>query len=364
MKPLRVCIDSTPLLLRSAGVKTYVYYWVQALRKLAGNEAVPLFPVLQDIGVCVHERSILPWTPTMARLALLHFANYCPLSVLDPIGTRVDVFHASHQLLHPPRNCPVTATLYDMTCWLLPEMHHPANVAMARKFADRVIRRAAGLIAISEATKNDAVRLLDLDPGKVQVIYPGVSEAFFSATPAVRAKPYLLYVGTIEPRKNVATLVDAFLQLPPALRDRYELVLAGSPGWGDLSIVDRLRSGIPGIHYLGYVPETDLPGLTAGASVFVYPSLWEGFGLPLAQAMAAGVPAITSQSSCLPEVAGGGALTVDPRSPAELSAAITRLLESESLRRDLAEAGKAKAAEYRWNVCAERSWQFFSSLFG
>jgi glycosyltransferase involved in cell wall biosynthesis len=119
---------------------------------------------------------------------------------------------------------------------------------------------------------------------------------------------------------------------------------------------------LAGVHYLGYVSEQDLPGLTAGATVFVYPSLYEGFGLPVAQSMAAGVPVITSNVSSLPEVGGDAALLVDPKSAAELSAALSRMLLSPDLRAELRANGLRRAKQYRWEVCAQKSWEFFERL--
>lgn len=122
----------------------------------------------------------------------------------------------------------------------------------------------------------------------------------------------------------------------------------------------RLASRPAGVRYLGYVPEDELPGLMAGASAFIYPSLYEGFGFPVAQAMAAGVPVITSNTSCLPEIAGDGALLVDPRSAAEIRAAMEKLLASPSLRQELRVAGMARALrDYRWEICARKSLEFF-----
>jgi glycosyltransferase involved in cell wall biosynthesis len=370
---MRIAIDSTPLLLRSAGVKTYVYNWLRHLRRLAGDETVRAWPYLEPAKEYSHEKSVAGRAGTLARLALLHAVNYSGLPLLDWLGPRVDVFHASHQLWNPPRRAKLTATLYDMTCWLVPETHSPANVRGSRLFGERVMRRADGLIAISENTRADAVRVLGLAEEKIEVIYPGVAEPFFRTTPegarAVAARyalsrPYILFVGTIEPRKNIDVLLDAYGQLPPSLRADFELVVAGPAGWGDPSTLERLRSGDHGVRYLGYVPEADLPGLTAGASVFVYPSLYEGFGLPLAQAMAAGVPSITSNVSSLPEVAGDGALLTDPRSPAEIAAAIERLLLSPDLRATLAREAASRARRYTWEACARQSLEFFQKLCG
>lgn len=361
---MRVTIDATPLLLRSAGIKTYVYYWARHLMETAGPaRSVRLFPLLNGFGECRHERSTASPARTAAGIGLLHAANYVGRPVLDWLGARTDIFHhSSQQLRRAPRGCRITATLHDMTCRLMPEMHTAANVRAERQFTARVLRQAAGCIAVSAHTRDDAVRLLDLDPARIRVIHCGVAPAFFDAAPRPAARPYVLFVGTLEPRKNIAALLDGWALLPADLREAFDLLLAGPQGWGHADIAARLRAAPPGVRYLGYVPEAELPGLTAGASVFVYPSLYEGFGLPLAQAMAAGVAAVTSNLSSLPEVAGDAALLVDPRSPAEIAAALERLLTSPERRAELARRGRERAREYRWEVCAEKSWRFFEEV--
>lgn len=370
---MRIAIDAIPLLLRSAGVKTYVYNWLQHLRRLAGDRNVLAFPWLGALGDCSHEESVVGPAGTLARLAWLHAVNYSGLPLADWLGPRVDLFHASHLLSNPPRRAKLTATLYDMTCWLVPETHSPGNVAAVRRFADRVMRRTDGLIAISESTRADAVRILRLPPEKIEVIYPGVADAFFRVTPeevwAARKnygleRPYALFVGTVEPRKNIDALLDAWALLPASLREEFELVIAGPTGWASSATIERVRSRPQGVRYLGYVPEENLPGVTAGAAVFVYPSLYEGFGLPLAQAMAAGVPAVTSNVSSMPEVAGDAGLLVDPRSPADLASAMERLLLSQSLRSQLAAKGALRAREFTWQKCARRSLEFFRAVCG
>src|SRR5262249_48046765 len=152
---------------------------------------------------------------------------------------------------------------HDMTCWIMPEMHLPSNVAAAKASADRVARHADALIAVSEWTRRDAVRLLGLDPERFTVIYPGVADAFFrvSAADIARARdrhelsrPYVLFVGTIEPRKNLSRLLDAWQKLPRPLAEEFELIFAGPLGWGDPGLVDRVRT-LAGVRYLNYVPE-------------------------------------------------------------------------------------------------------------
>ena len=370
---MRIVIDATPLLLRSAGVKTYTYNWLRSMRRLSGEDEVLAWPHL-DLGEDYsHQKSIVGSFGTLARLALLQTANYSGVPLLDWLGPRADVFHSSNQLRNPPRRCRLTATLYDMTCWLVPETHHPRNVRGSLLFAERVMRRADGLIAISESTRNDAARILGFPPAKIEVIYPGIEETYFGATrddarqAAAKyglAKPYVLFVGTVEPRKNIDVLLDGWKLLAPSLREEFDLVAAGPPGWGDTSTLKRLRAGDAGVKYLGYVPERDLPGITAGATIFVYPSLYEGFGLPLGQAMAAGVPAVTSNVSSMPEVVGDAGLLVDPRSPAEIRAAMERLLESRDLRDELASRARARSGRFRWEVCARQSLDYFRGLAG
>ncbi len=168
-------------------------------------------------------------------------------------------------------------------------------------------------------------------------------------------------MGTIEPRKNLETLLEAWQQMRPELRHAFDLVIAGPPGWSAENTLARIQAEAI---YLGYVPEADLPGLVAGAVVFVYPSHYEGFGFPVAQAMAAGVAVLTSSSSCLPEITAGGALLADPRSPGSLAQGLTQLLESESLRKETAAKGRKRAEQFRWESCAAQSLEFFHSIAG
>jgi len=362
--PPRIAIDAVPLLVRSAGVKNYLYHWITHLRRLT---EVRLFPYLDRLPALDHEGSAAGAVGTLARQGLLYALNHVPNHALDWIGPAADVFHAT-KLLYPPRRARLTATLHDLTCWLMPEFHQADNVAAEKHFAERIWKRADGLIAVSENTRQDAVRILGLKPERIEVIYPGVAEAYFAVTAgsaaAVRAKyglarPYVLYVGTVEPRKNLDALLDAW-----EAWEEFELVVAGPEGWRSKSTMARLKEGVRGVRYLGYVPEPDLPGLTAGAAVFIYPSLYEGFGFPVAQAMAAGVPVITSHVGSLPEITGGGAELIAPSSVSEMRAALARLLTSPAARERLAAVGRAQAQRFRWEECARRSLEMFEKVAG
>jgi glycosyltransferase involved in cell wall biosynthesis len=356
---MRITIDATSALLRSAGIKSYTYHWVRHLRRLAQSDDIRAFPYLNDFGGLDHEASTLSEWQTLPRLALLYFVNVPGNPTLDWILGSSDIFHASNQVRIAPKHVKLTATVHDLTCWLMPQLHTAGNVRADRSFADNILRRAAGLIAVSENTRQDAIRLLNILPEKIETIYSGVPEEYFGAKPTSRQRPYVLYVGTIEPRKNLDTLLDAWRALKPELRQEFELVIAGPQGWGSENTLHRIRAEAT---YLGYVPEADLPGLVAGATVFVYPSLYEGFGFPVVQAMAAGVAVLTSNNSCLPEIAGDGALLVDPLSVSEIARSLTRLLESESQRAELAARGRERAQQFRWETCAAKSLAFFRSL--
>jgi glycosyltransferase involved in cell wall biosynthesis len=356
---MRILIDATSLLLRSAGIKSYTYHWIQHLWQQAGNEQILTFPRIDKLPPLNHERSILSPRQTYPRLAFLYAANLFPAFPLLRLMTAgVDIFHVSNQIRNPPANTRLTATIHDMTSHLMPELHTPDNVRADAAFATHVLRRADRLIAVSENTRADAIRVLGLAPERIEVIHSGIPDVYFGAQPRPYERPYVLSLGTIEPRKNIDTLLDAWQGF--RLRNDFDLLIAGATGWASEKTMERLISRPPpGVRYLGYVPEDELPGLTAGAKAFIYPSLYEGFGFPVAQAMAAGVPVITSNNSCLPEIAGEGALLVDPRSPAEIQSALEKLLTTPVLQEQLRSAGRARAQQYRWEICARQSLEFF-----
>ena len=354
---MRITIDATSTLLRSAGVKNYIYHWIRHLRLAAHGDEIRAYPLLNDLGRLDHDSSTLKNWQTMARLAALYLTR--DSFALDWAIAGSDIFHASNQVRRAPRHARLTATIYDLTTRLMPQFHTEANLRAERSFAENILSRAAGLVAISENTRQDAIRMLGLAPEKITTIYPGISAEYFDAKPLARGRPYVLYVGTIEPRKNLDALLDAWRELKPGLRREFDLVVAGPSGWATAQTRARVEAETK---YLGYVPEPELPSLIAGATAFVYPSLYEGFGFPPVQAMAAGAPVLTSNNSCLPEVVGDAALLADPRSPSEIVAGVTRLLESEPLRKQFAARGRERAKQFRWEICAVRSLEFFRRI--
>jgi alpha-1,3-rhamnosyl/mannosyltransferase len=364
---MRVIIDASPLLVRSAGVKNYLYHWIEALRRNAPQGSIGTWPAISSGVELFHEGSMAGSWSTYKHLAILALSNHTGLPLFHPAAGKADIFHVSSLVRNPPRRPLLTATLHDLTAWIMPELHLPANRQADSHLADN-LRRAHRIIAVSECTRQDGIRLLRIPPEKIVTIHSGVASAFFhvsaDAAAEVRTRyrlkrPFILSVGTIEPRKNLSLLVSAYRALPAYLQDEFQLVLAGPMGWADPATEERVR----GVRYLGYVPERDIAALTAAATVFAYPSLYEGFGFPVAQAMAAGVPVVTSNVSALPEIAGDAALLVDPRSEAELRDALNRLLLYPNIRTGMSARGRERAELFRWDTCAAKSWQFFQETF-
>jgi alpha-1,3-rhamnosyl/mannosyltransferase len=348
--------------MRSAGVKNYLYHWLTSLRRHGSvGEEIRVFPLLAGPGTLHHDASDFSVWSTVPKLAAMHAASRLGPGAVGLLAGKTDLFHASNQVHCGPPRTRLTATVHDVTSRLMPEVHARGNIDADRRFVDRILKRADALIAVSENTRQDAIRWWGLPEDRITTIYSGVPEVYFDAPPLRRHRPYVLYVGTIEPRKNLNALLDAWSLLRAELRHKFELVFAGPAAWGDKDTLNRIRAQAT---YLGYVPEPDLPGLTAGAVAFAYPSLYEGFGFPIVQAMAAGTPVLTSNTSCLPEIAGEAAMLVDPRSPAEIASGLTRLLESDNLRADLSVRGRERASIFRWDRCAEESLRFFRTVAG
>jgi glycosyltransferase involved in cell wall biosynthesis len=213
---------------------------------------------------------------------------------------------------------------------------------------------------VSESTKRDLVHHYGLSPGKVDVVYNGVDADFRPLPPAqiasFRAKQgladrFILFLGTLEPRKNVTGLIEAYARLSPP---RPPLVLVGGKGWLYDTVFARVEAlGLSGdVHFVGYVPAEDLPLWYNAATVFVYPSLYEGFGLPPLEAMACGTPVVVSAASSLPEVVGEAGLLVDPERVEALAEAIERMIADSDLREEMRSAGLARAAGFSWEATA------------
>jgi glycosyltransferase involved in cell wall biosynthesis len=256
--------------------------------------------------------------------------------------------------------------MHDMTAYLLPHMHTRAKGAYMRFFIRRAIERADRLIFVSASALNDCRQWFGLPLSNALVVHHGKSDAFRpegapGESAAVRARynlpeQYLLYLGTLEPRKNVPLLLRAFAELARR-HPEARLVIAGKKGWHFDEIFDTARSLnlAEQVLFTGYIDEADKPALMRGASLFVYPSLHEGFGIPVLEAMAPGVPTIAGNRTSIPEIAGDGAVLINPESLAELSNALELLYSDPAARVRLAAKGLEQAARFSWRKTAEET---------
>jgi alpha-1,3-rhamnosyl/mannosyltransferase len=260
---------------------------------------------------------------------------------------------------------PVVLTVHDLAIRHLPRAFPLLNRTLGWLLWQHLARRADGFIAVSDATRRDLMACLGVPFERVAVVPHGVANSFttISLDQVERVKraygldgAYFLAIGTIEPRKNLTRTLRAFQSLA-SRQTGAQLAVAGAVGWGTGSLPQQLARGAFGqsVRYLGEVPDADLSGLYAGAVGLVYPSLYEGFGLPVLEAMASGCPVITSARGGLAEVAGCAARLVDPLSTTDIASAMCELLSRESVRRELSRRGRTRAAHFTWQRTAAQT---------
>ncbi len=271
----------------------------------------------------------------------------------------------------PDRDGPSVVTIHDLSILKMPEHHPPERVAFMTKEIERAVDRASHVITISEFVRDEIARHFSISRDRITVTHLAVAKEF-APRPEREIAPYLhtlglipsgytLYAGTIEPRKNLERLLSAYEALPVSLRRIYPLVFAGYKGWNNAQIHARIRRGETEgwVRYLGYVAEESLPLLYAGARLFAFPSLYEGFGLPVLEAMASGVPVVCSNVASLPEIAGNAAMTVEPRNIPALSSALEQGLADPHWRAKAIAAGFEQASRFSWKRCAEETAQVY-----
>jgi glycosyltransferase involved in cell wall biosynthesis len=373
---MRIAIDLSPVVHRKAGLATYARHLTENLLAVDhaneyrafhyGVADTPLPAPLATLPL-----TTVPWGARRWRLTVAaHYFAGVPMARVLP---RVEIFLATEHLLPPLKDGRTVFTFHDAIYALFPEYHLPLNRLFLGWLMPRFIRRADAVIAVSECSRRDAVRLYGVAPEKITVIYEGVNPALRPETSpdriaAARARyahdqPFLLCVGTVEPRKNIAALVDALCILR-ARGWNHRLLIAGRQGWLYRATFDHVkRTGMEhAVDFLDYVPDADLPALFAACDAFVFPSLYEGFGLPPLEALACGAPVVCSNTSSLPEVVGDAALLVDPRDAGGLAAAIERVITDGALRDALRAKGIAQAAQFSWERTARETLAVYGAV--
>ena len=376
----RIGIDFTSALTQGAGIGRYTRELVRAVLATNQADSFALFsakrpavlPVPEPIpvaqNVTYHEAPIGErW------LYRLWYRLHAPLHVEWFTGS-LDLFHSPDFVLPPVSgNIPTLLTVHDLSFLHFPETFTPALVSYLDKVVPRSVRRASHILADSEATKQDLLEKYEVPDGKITVLYSGVNERFRPVTSESRLKevrekygfghrPYVLSVSTLQPRKNYEMLIRAFKDV--AAHMPHNLVIAGGKGWLYERVTEEIsRQGLEDrVLLIGFADDEDLPALYSGAALFAYPSLYEGFGLPLLEAMACGVPVLNSNASSLPEVAGAATRQLSPDDEPGWSGAMATLLADQNQRSRMVGAGFRQARLFTWNRAARALNELYHGL--
>ncbi len=360
---MRIGIDGDPITVGRTGVGLYVAELVSHILRLAPQEEFLIYRTRHG-----SDRACLGAWKGKARV----ISAPKPLLALRTWLDQLDVYHGTNYRLRGSARQGAVLSIHDLAIVRMPEVaRHQWMVGWKCEKTRRMAQRATIVITGSEHTARDLVELIGVPREKIEVTHYGVGEEFYpDRTRAGRKEVcrrhvlprhrYILFVGTLEPRKNLPTLVAAFGRLPD-IRRSHCLVLAGAPGWRVQEIHDAIvRSGLVGeVIMPGYLCADELRSLYTYADLFVYPSLYEGFGFPPLEAMACGAPVITSNVSSLPEVVGDAALQVDPRDPRALAHAMQTVLEDEQVAATLRSRGFDRAKQFSWEQTARKTLQIY-----
>ena len=368
---------STSQSYHAAGSSRYVYSLLRELRALDTPEALVAYlgpgEHPPDLGTTSSFRSRhATWAtarPSVRiaweQLVLPRWAHHDDVTVLHGAINAIPLAWGGRSVV----------TILDLTFRLLPRAFNRGNRLYLRWATAFATARADRIIAISEATRHDVIRYLRVAPERVQRVYCGV-ESYFQPVESgsLRAfrdqhgltRPFILYLATIEPRKNLVRLIDAYAELWRRGWTTHDLILAGGSGWGFEEVVDHAATvdAAEHVRFVGFVPESEIAGWYNAADLFVYPSEYEGFGLPVLEALACGTPVITSNRSSLPEVVGEAGVLVDPTDTGAMADAMQRVLEDERLQSRLSAAGPEQARSFTWRRTAEETLAVYRAVNG
>jgi alpha-1,3-rhamnosyl/mannosyltransferase len=368
---MRVALNAWSLMSPHTGIASYTRNLILALRDL--GEVEPLLFYGFSWSRALREAPIPGMGPLKAMVKRLLPAPYALTRALQQIRFTQGTSRLKPELYHEPSFLPfrfagpTVVTVHDLSPIRYPDTHPKGRIKELEKRLPAAIASAAAVIVDSDFVRREVIGHFGVNPDRVTAIHLGVSGAFRPrAAPDIAPvmqkyglchRGYMLAVGTLEPRKNLIQVISAHAVLPERVRRNTPLVIAGMKGWLTQELEARIRAAEKrdDVRWLGYVPPDALSALYAGAQLFVYPSLYEGFGLPVLEAMASGVPVITSNQASLPEVAGDAAIMVDPHDRDALRDAMLRLMEDEKEVRRRVDLGLAQAARFTWRNCAEKT---------
>ena len=334
--------------------------------------APPGLPALarrKAIGLARRIARHVPGARTLARRQ----RDLLTVEMLNRSGA--GLYHEPNFVLRP-FDGPSIATIHDLSIYLHPEYHPAERVEYMTRHLPDTFRRASRLVTVSETVRREVIGQLGIAPERVTAIHNGVGPDYrprdaAELTPALAPLGlapggYLLAVGTLEPRKNFDGLLEAFEALPAPLQRRFPLAVAGGHGWRNEALVARLDrlAGQGKVRSLGYVPASALPALYAGARAFAFPSFYEGFGLPVLEAAASGVPVLSSAGSAMAEVLGAEAVLVDPHDTRALAEGLRRVLEDDTLQQRARAAAAGFGDRFSWQRCVDRTVALYREVAG
>ncbi len=374
---MRIALDFT-VAAKPGGIAVYATELLAALGRRAGAHELILWcgtEAAATVARAVAPAGVKIVPPGRLGPALDIVGRLAPFSLVSVGGLvgPVDVFHGLNYLLPTQRGAAARIiTIPDLSALRHPEWHPRHRVLAHRLALPRAARLATRVITLTEAVRREVVQTLKIAPDKVSAIALAVNDRFrpmerapLAATLSrygLRPRDYVCFVGTIEPRKNIGRLVEAMSLVRAQRPDAPPLILAGPPGWGEADL--RRRLGQHHARHLGWVEPRDAVALIAGAALFVYPSLYEGFGLPVLEAFACGTPVLTSLDPAIKEVAGDAAAHVDAVNVEALAAGIVELLDAESRRAELSRRGLARAQQFSWDRTADATLALYASCLG
>ncbi len=282
---------------------------------------------------------------------------------------KIDVFFSPTHYLPFFTFCPSVITILDLSYIHFPQLFKKKDLYQLKYWGGRSIKQASKVITISQSSKNDIIKYYGVPGSKVEVVYPGIKEMNKKTSEYVRLKykiegDYILFVGTLQPRKNVTKLIEAFSNISISKYPNISLVIVGKKGWlyedilsapSKFKVEDRVK-------FLDFVPDSDLPSLYKNAVCFVLPSLYEGFGLPVLEAMQHGCPVITSSVSSLPEAGGDAALYVDPENSMDIAEKIELVIKDKTLREKMIEKGYEQVKKFSWDKSAKKTLQVLEEV--
>ncbi len=355
-----------------AGICQYIYNLVSNILSLDSDNTYSLLAPLRGLDKVwnIADQFLYRFPYRLSTLFLEK------LSVpVELIMGKTDIFHGPCFFIPNHIFCKSVVTIHDLMFLRHPEYLQPDSIAHFRKITHASVNRSDAIITVSNSSKNDVVEMLKVPEEKIRVIYNGVASRFrpvkekakieeIKARYGIQGQQYILFTGNIEPKKNIETLIRAYMELRNTTIYKYPLLIVGNKEWhfeAVWKVVQQLRAE-KDIVFTDFVDDEDLPHLYSNAELFVFPSLYEGFGLPVIEAMACGVPVVSSNTTSIPEIANGAAILVDPLNAGEIAGAMYSILSDSKLKSRLVTKGLERAREFSWEKAARETLKLYHEI--